>query len=115
MTFEPRIKLAKAIQKSLGEDLHSMIDISDGLAQDLEHLTNEKCSIKLDTKSLPLRTGATIKGALGDGEDYELLFTCTSPPKTDEVTVIGKVVERCQSSVIDYMDAAIDVQGWQHV
>ena len=114
LSFEPRIELAQCILKELENGLHSMIDISDGLAQDAGHLSNQYCSIQLDTNSLPLRSGATAEGALGDGEDYELLFTCVEPPAIDEVTVIGKVVERGESSVIDEAGNTIAIRGWEH-
>ena len=114
LTFEPRIKLAQTIQHTLGVDLHSMIDISDGLAQDAGHLASDGCSIQLDASSLPLRSGATIEAALGNGEDYELLFTCTKQPPIDDVTVIGNVVERGDSKVIDEAGNAINIRGWAH-
>ena len=114
LEFVPRIELAQSIQNALGSELHSMIDISDGLAQDAGHLASDGCSIQLDTGTLPLRGGATIKGALGDGEDYELLFTCKEQPPIDDVTVIGKVIARGDSIVIDEAGNPLTVRGWEH-
>lgn len=54
----------------------AMMDLSDGLAKDLPRLAKRcKCGFRLDREMLPLTEGATVGQALGDGEDYELLFT----------------------------------------
>ncbi len=114
ITFEPRITLAQDIQQALGSDLHSMIDISDGLAQDASHLTNDECSIQLNTETIPLREGASPDTALSDGEDYELLFTCATPPDVDDVTVIGTVVPRASASVVNENGDDVSMKGWEH-
>lgn len=68
----------------------AMIDLSDGLQADLEHLCDaSRVGVELDVASLPvspaLRRYASQHGVdvhtwiLGGGEDYELL--CTAPPK----------------------------------
>jgi thiamine-monophosphate kinase len=55
------------------------IDISDGLALDLHRIClASNVSAALD--NVPLLDGATLKQALHDGEDYELLYT--APPRT---------------------------------
>ncbi len=54
----------------------SMIDISDGLAADLGHILKEsKVGAVLEEKRIPRRAGASLRQALDDGEDFELLFT----------------------------------------
>ncbi len=56
--------------------LHAMMDLSDGLGADLPRLAAaSRCGYEIDPRRLPRTRGATIDGALGDGEDYELLFT----------------------------------------
>lgn len=53
----------------------AMMDLSDGLAKDLKRLTlASKCGCRIDENSLPLTPGCTPSQALGDGEDFELLF-----------------------------------------
>jgi len=52
----------------------AMIDVSDGLSRDLDHIARESAvGIRLD--DVPVSPGATIEQALGGGEDYELAFT----------------------------------------
>ncbi|MGH9171489.1 MAG: thiamine-phosphate kinase [Acidimicrobiales bacterium] len=54
-----------------------MIDVSDGLARDLDHIaTGSGVGVRLD--SVPIAGGASLEHALGGGEDYELVF-CTEP------------------------------------
>jgi thiamine-monophosphate kinase len=83
----PRIKEARLIAKS-NIKVTSMIDLSDGLEQDLGHLcTTEKIGATLYEKNLPfseaLRNACLKKKynptdwILKGGEDYELLFTIT--------------------------------------
>ena len=58
-----------------------MMDISDGLAGDLNHILKaSQVGAKLDFASIPRNKGITLSQALNDGEDFELLFTL-SPVK----------------------------------
>jgi len=53
-----------------------MMDLSDGLGSDLPKLAAaSRCSFRIDPDSLPKHRGCTIRQALSDGEDYELLLT----------------------------------------
>jgi len=55
------------------------MDLSDGLAADLPRLARmSRCGFRVDREALPLSLGATIRSALSDGEDYELLFAAPS-------------------------------------
>lgn len=100
----PRIALGAALAK-IGAT--SMIDISDGLYQDLSHIcTQSGVSMRLDIDKLPtsepLATVAEPKRLLCQltgGDDYELAFTLPAdiePPATTltntQVTCIGEVV-----------------------
>src|SRR5918999_3176328 len=72
----------------LARTAHAMLDISDGLEQDLHHLAHRsgvRCVVELER--VPLGDGATIED-LGFGEDYELLAAVPS----EAFHVIG----RCQ-------------------
>src|SRR5262249_20112000 len=64
-------------------DLHAMIDISDGLAADVHHLCEEShCGAVLRAEAIPISDAARsindgrspLDHALGDGEDFELVF-----------------------------------------
>jgi thiamine-monophosphate kinase len=81
LTFVPRV--LEALQLHAAADLHAMIDISDGLAADLNHLCEEShCGAVLRAEAIPISTDALalndgtppLEHALGDGEDFELVF-----------------------------------------
>jgi thiamine-monophosphate kinase len=72
--FTPRVAEARALCACC--DVGAMIDISDGLSADLHSLLDASgVGATLDSARIPLRDGATLAQALGDGEDYELLAT----------------------------------------
>lgn len=81
LTFTPRVR--EAIQIHAHANLHAMIDISDGLAADVNHICDEsKCGAVLRAETIPITAEARAMGdgvspldhALGDGEDFELAF-----------------------------------------
>ena len=113
LTFTPRLLEARELVKELGDDLHSMIDISDGLGQDASHLASDKLQIVIDTELLPLREGATMQGAITDGEDYELLFTSAIIPPPHLATIIGRVEEGDKKAITTTGDD-ISSSGWTH-
>ncbi|MEP9409894.1 MAG: thiamine-phosphate kinase [Candidatus Brocadia sp.] len=82
--FEPRLKEGLALNKNF--TIHAMIDISDGLTADLNHILEEsgmgailyedRIPISHAAAELSRKTGHTpLYHALSDGEDYELLMT----------------------------------------
>ena len=77
LNFKPRLTLGQKLKKVA----ISMIDISDGLIQDSLELLNDKLSLRIYTKKIPLREQATLKMALTEGEDYELLFSVNKNKK----------------------------------
>lgn len=81
LDFTPRVKEAQLLHSLF--DLHAMIDISDGLAADLHHLCEESgCGAEVWAEKIPLSEAShqmqddlsPLQHALGDGEDFELLF-----------------------------------------
>lgn len=79
----PRLREADALAGFV--DLHAMIDISDGLSKDLSHILEESgCGAVLVAERIPIHpdavglaktTGESPQThALGDGEDFELIF-----------------------------------------
>lgn len=123
LTFEPRIQLARHLVQLSG-GLHSMIDISDGLATDLGHICRmSNVGAEIRPADLPLRNGATAHQALTDGEDYELLFTLSTssaaklPSEIDGVpiTPIGRVVEGDSMFLIEQgRQSPLRQSGWEH-
>jgi thiamine-monophosphate kinase len=84
LRFRPRISEALAIARRVRPT--AMIDISDGLAIDLNRLCEasgvgaeifpEKIPISAAAKRLSKRSGrSALRHAIEDGEDYELLYT----------------------------------------
>ncbi|MCZ6890333.1 MAG: thiamine-phosphate kinase [Gammaproteobacteria bacterium] len=71
------------------------IDISDGLAADLEHLCGRsRVAATLDLDLVPVWQGLTPLEAISAGDDYELLFTAPSRPKLNlavDMTCIGAI------------------------
>lgn len=81
LDFTPRVREALALHAAA--DLHAMIDISDGLAADVAHLCAESgCGAVLHAETIPIADAARalagertpLEHALGDGEDFELVF-----------------------------------------
>jgi thiamine-monophosphate kinase len=81
LDFTPRVREALALHQAA--DLHAMIDVSDGLAADVDKLCAEsRCGAVLRADSIPITDAARqmtdgrtpLQHALGDGEDFELVF-----------------------------------------
>ena len=123
----PRCELGQML-KGLA---HSMIDISDGLAQDLGHiLTASQVGARIDLNALPLHHALktlTVEQqyqlALAGGDDYELCFTI-SPPNYKQLkqrkipiqtTIIGQITEK--NTLIfekDGLEHPLHIHGYQH-
>lgn len=128
--LRPRPKIMEGMFLS-GSNVNAMIDVSDGLVQDLGHIAGRsEVSIAIDTGKLSLslapeqhayaeRLGVSVmEAALSGGEDYELAFT-VSPQHASAllteftmqfrlpVTVIGTVGEGPPR-------VTVDGQPWQH-
>ncbi len=74
LDFTPRLAEARWLTEHF--KVRAMMDVSDGLAADLPRLASaSKCSSTLDAELIPRSRGCTTEQALGDGEDFELLFT----------------------------------------
>ena len=72
LDFRPHWKEAQFLA---GAYTAAMMDVSDGLLQDAGRFAAASgLSLVLDVEKIPLRQGATLPGALSDGEDYGLLF-----------------------------------------
>ncbi len=135
LDFTPRGDLAKHLVTSPGGGTRptAMIDLSDGIAQDLPRLV---ANAELHTRILPIRSHESSPGrqpwqhALGDGEDYELLFTVPASADVphafgedeDEqvlITRIGTVTDAGGIIVVtpDGTRLRLDqsnAQGWEH-
>ena len=70
--FTPR--LAEGAWLARQPAVRAMMDVSDGLAKDLRELTPRGAQPAIAADLLPRRRGASVASALGEGEDYELVF-----------------------------------------
>ncbi len=72
--FEPRLAEGQWLARK--KFATAMMDLSDGLGADLPRLaTASRVSFHLAPALVPCSPGASLRAALSDGEDYELLFT----------------------------------------
>lgn len=110
LDFTPRVLEALTLHDAV--ELHAMIDISDGLAADVNHICEEsKCGAVLVADAIPIADAARelsrascktpLQHALGDGEDFELVFAVSPEDGTKllreapvpGLTKIGECVE----------------------
>ena len=130
--FTPRVHEALKLHQAV--ELHSMIDVSDGLAADLYHILDEShLGAVLRADQIPISEAAQslndnrtpLEHALGDGEDFELLFTVTPadgkrllehPPISIPLTKIGEIVEagRCELIAETGEILPLERTGWVH-
>lgn len=113
LTFEPRLKTARFLLENKLTPT-AMMDLSDGLATDLPRLADASgCGYEITPETIPCHPGCSVRQALTDGEDYELLMTFA--PETAQqlslidlpipITPIGKIVPRNRRNL---------GSGWQH-
>ena len=117
LDFVPRLDEAAWLTSEFKPS--AMMDLSDGLAKDLPRLAQASgCGFKLHRDTIPCSPGSSVEEAIGDGEDYELLFSI--PANQVEtlmqewsgqfpeipLTVIG---ELCASEESDQLEG-----GWDH-
>ena len=121
---EARQDIGKML-KGIGVKPTAMIDISDGLAADLHHICSASgMGAEIRADDLPIHPDATLAAALGDGEDYELLFTLPAgqtrkmidDPLTDvKITRIGTITTaKDVTIVVDGNRQKLEPSGWQH-
>ncbi len=75
LMFTPRLKEARYLVNNFR--INSMIDISDGLSTDLNHIAEESAvGACVFEELIPISKDAkSVSAALNEGEDFELLFT----------------------------------------
>ncbi len=124
LKFMPRIKEARYLVKNF--KINAMIDISDGLAQDLNHILEEsKQGAIIYEKLIPLsRQAQGLAEALYMGEDFELLFTVSQYDAKRilnrglaDFKPIGEIVERKYGlRLVDKhsRERRIPIKGFRH-
>ncbi len=126
MDFEPRTAEGQWLAGTLGERLHAMMDISDGLGRDGGRMAEASgVRIEIESSLVPRHHGVpSWERAVSDGEDYELLFTAdpeweATPTAGDAgalISRIGSVVHGSGCVVRSESGAWIEVgeHGWEH-
>jgi thiamine-monophosphate kinase len=132
---EPRVDFGRELGKR--GLAHAMIDVSDGLAQDLGHICREsRVSAVLTADAIPLSDGlkrvadgesAIFEMAITSGEEYELLFTAANSAGAELSTIadslgvrltrIGEVVSMSESPVMlerRGQTEALSPRGYDH-
>ena len=106
LSFTPRVREAHDLALALGDRLHAMLDISDGLSLDLWRLCKASgVGAMLDASLLIVSDDALLASesdnrsgldhALCDGEDFELLFAADGAIRMADIRIlpIGKITE----------------------
>jgi thiamine-monophosphate kinase len=128
---QPRVALGQSLRR---RGLASaMIDLSDGLSTDLEHICQEShVGAVIEAEAIPramalalAKTGpgkerVALDLALHGGDDYELLFTSAAPVPSHiagvRVTRIGRTLRSLGMRLIDAdgKQRPLHAQGWEH-
>ena len=121
----PRIDVGKLLREK--RIATAMIDISDGLSTDLNHICEEsEVGAEVWAEALPLASlsgrKVDLEFALHGGEAYELLFTTGPatkvPPRIAGVpiTCIGEITKRKKLALVgaDRTRSELNIRGWQH-
>jgi thiamine-monophosphate kinase len=123
----PRIRVGRVLRKKALTS--AMIDISDGLSTDLEHICEESgVGAEIEASAIP-RGGigkpaekVELNFALHGGDDYELLFTARAGIRVPSaiagvaITQIGRITRR--KGIIlrnqNGKEAPLKPRGWEH-
>ncbi len=115
LSFHPRVEEGEWLA-STGL-VTAMMDLSDGLGSDLPRLARASgCGFRIERELVPATEGSSVEQALGDGEDFELLFAAKSGSGFEnqwrekfphlELTKIGELVPEGEGDMIE--------AGWDH-
>lgn len=130
--FTPRVQEALALHQAV--DIHAMIDVSDGLAADLYHILEEsQVGASLRAHHIPIDPAvysidddrSPLEHALGDGEDFELLFTVSpevgerllgNPPVAVPLSKIGVIFPQGTYEIVNEIGERqpLKKSGWIH-
>ena len=103
----------------------AMIDLSDGLSTDLDHICQEShVGAEIEAEAIPRaqvgKRPAALELALHGGDDYELLFTSAAAVPSRiagvRVTRIGRTTKSAGMRLIgvDGKARALEALGWEH-
>ena len=122
LAIAPRVAEALELVAALGDRLHAMIDVSDGLARDAGHLGRESgLAVEISAADLPAARPMPWQRLVGDGEEHELAFAVDGAPPASvagtSVTVVGRFGAGVAGAVT-VLDGAerhdASALGWEH-
>lgn len=121
---QPRLRVGHSLRRR--GMASAMIDVSDGLSTDLDHICREShVSAEIEAAAIPrAQVGSgervALEFALHGGDDYELLFTSAAkiPSRIAGVgmTQIGRITRGAGMRLIDADGQArrLKAEGWEH-
>jgi thiamine-monophosphate kinase len=124
--FHPQARISVGLSLRRRNLASAMIDLSDGLSTDLQHICDESgIGAEIDEVTIPRakigRRGepVSLELALHGGEDYELLFTSARKlPKSIAgvpVTPIGRITRKRGLRLLrNGRTHPLTAQGWEH-
>jgi thiamine-monophosphate kinase len=119
LTFQPRLEEARWLAGHFKPT--AMMDLSDGLAKDLPRLADaSSLGYEIDADAIPRKRSISIDRAVGEGEDYELLFTIRLNLATALESAWQKTFPRLKLSSVGTMlrdpneRSEFCRQGWDH-
>ena len=133
LTFMPRLQISEWLSRTV--EVGAMLDLSDGLSIDLHRMMEASAAAaEISTSTIPIHSDVPaewssdkrLAAALGDGEDFELLFTVSESESSKlqaaaiaaavSVFQIGRVTTGSGVRLIDSSGDSqnMDVAGWQH-
>ncbi|HAH47878.1 MAG TPA: thiamine-monophosphate kinase, partial [Planctomycetaceae bacterium] len=132
LTFQPRVREAATLRETV--TIKSMIDLSDGLASDLQHILKESgVGAVIRSQQIPisplisteLSSAERLQKAISDGEDFELLFTVSPDegqrllkqnPLAIALTHLGEITAEQGAFLLQEDGSRISLKrsGWQH-
>ena len=128
LRFEPRVNEARWLVKNFR--VHAMMDLSDGLASDIRRIAEPSgVGAVLEEGAIPVsRRAASVRNALSDGEDFELLFTLSpaegrkllrkkTPSGFPKFTKVGEIVPKARGIGLRRRNGRLEglrVSGFDH-
>ncbi|MCM8780307.1 MAG: thiamine-phosphate kinase [Candidatus Omnitrophica bacterium] len=124
LRFQPRIKEARFLVRNF--KINAMIDISDGLIQDLSHILEESRvgAVIYETLLPQARYIHNLKDILYRGEDFELLFSLSNKEakrllrkRLPIFSPIGEIVKKNYGLILidkDNRKKQLAIRGLQH-
>ncbi len=128
--LEPKARLKKA--QELAPFINAMIDVSDGLASEINHICEMSNTGAIILKDKIPIANPTIESskelnkdpytfALSGGEDFELIFTISKDnfdkhkDKLEDCFIIGEIINKEKGTILKHNDEKVDlIGGYDH-